>query len=64
MEFPNVCVGLGQLHAVEVPELGDSLQLVQKPEHGVQAQLRGLGTYLVDWIKPTSKNPNVKLKPL
>ena len=48
MEFPNVCVGLGQLHAVEVPELGDSLELVQKPEHGVQAQLRGLGTYLVD----------------
>ena len=42
VELPDVCVVLGQLHAVQVPQLRDGVKLVQQPHHGVQGELRRL----------------------
>ena len=39
VQLPDVGIVLGQLHAVQVPQLRDGLQLVQQPHHGVQGQL-------------------------
>ena len=44
VQLPDVGIVLGQLHAVQVSQLRDGLQLVQQPHHSVQSQLRGLSS--------------------